>query len=68
MFTNYRPLITTVFVMFNFSTLQLEPDFLEGDGDDDDNRIVEMNGVQYPQKSWFFIFHSTIKGNVSMLC
>ena len=37
-------------------------DLSETDGEDDDEKILEMDGVPYPHKSWFFIFHSTIEG------
>ena len=40
-------------------------DSFETDGEDDENKSIEINGIRYPHKSWFLIFHSTIKGFVS---
>ena len=37
-------------------------DLSETDGEDDDEKILEVNGIKYAHKSWFFVFHSTIKG------
>ena len=42
-----------------------QQDSLETDGEDDVNKSIELNGIRYPHKSWFLIFHSTIKGFVS---
>ena len=42
-----------------------QQDSLETDGEDDVNKSIELNGMRYPHKSWFLIFHSTIKGFVS---
>ena len=40
-------------------------DSFETDGEEDENKSIEINGIRYPHKSWFLIFHSTIKGFVS---
>ena len=41
----------------------MDGDLSETDGENDDEKMLEKNGVLYPHKSWFFIFNSTIKGN-----
>ena len=40
-------------------------DSFETDGEEDENKSIEINGIRYPHKSWFLIFHSTIQGFVS---
>ena len=35
----------------------------ETDGENDNSKMIELDGVKYAHKSWFFIFHSTIPGN-----
>ena len=52
----------------NFSRNIVIPavDFSETDGEEDDEKMLELDGVKYAHKSWFFIFHSTIKGYVSL--
>ena len=51
------------FLFYSLSGIRsYQSDFSETDGDDDDENLVERNGVLYPHKSWFFVFHSTIKG------
>ena len=40
----------------------MQSDISETEVDDDDENMLERNGVLYPHKSWFFVFHSTIKG------
>ena len=39
-----------------------QADISETDGEEDETKMFERDGVQYPHKSWFFVFHSTIKG------
>ena len=41
---------------------ELQADSFETDGEDDENKKLEVNGVKYPHKSWFLVFHSTITG------
>ena len=41
-------------------------DFSETDGEEDEEKVLELDGEKYAHKSWFFIFHSTIKGYVSL--
>ena len=41
-------------------------DFSETDGEEDEEKLLELDGIKYAHKSWFFIFHSTIKGYVSL--
>ena len=41
----------------------MDADLSETDGENDDDKMLEKNGVAYPHKSWFFVFYSTIKGN-----
>ena len=41
-------------------------DFSETDGEEDEEKILEIDGVRYAHKSWFFVFHSTIKDFVSL--
>ena len=52
----------------NFSRNIVIPvvDFSETDGEEDDEKLLELDGIKYAHKSWFFIFHSTIKGYVSL--
>ena len=48
------------------SQLVMPYDFSETDGEEDEEKMLELDGVKYAHKSWFFIFHSTIKGYVSL--
>ena len=41
-------------------------DFSETDGEHDEEKLLQVDGVKYAHKSWFFTFHSTIKGYVSL--
>ena len=52
----------------NFSRNIIVPvvDFSETDGEEDAEKMLELDGIMYAHKSWFFIFHSTIKGYVSL--
>ena len=43
-------------------------DFSETDGEEDEEKMLEIDGVKYAHKSWFFVFHSTIKDFVSLRC
>ena len=40
----------------------MQSDVSETDGENDDNKVLEMHGIKYPHKSWFFVYHSTIEG------
>ena len=40
-------------------------DFSETDGEEDEEKMLEKDGIKYAHKSWFFVFHSTIKGYAS---
>lgn len=44
------------------SSFVTSEDLIDTDGEEDDRKMLELNGVQYPHKSWFFVFHSTISG------
>ena len=52
----------------NISPHHLIPaiDFSETDGEEDEYKLLEVDGIKYAHKSWFFVFHSTIKGYVSL--
>ena len=43
----------------------VESDFYETDGDSDEEKELERDGVTYPMRSWYFVFNSTIKGYIS---
>ena len=51
-----------------YSLFPLETDVSGTDGECDTEHMLERNGVLYPHKSWFFIFHSTIEGNYFCSC
>ena len=44
----------------------IQDDADETDGEQDDDKMIEKDGVQYPHKSWFMTYHSTIEGYVSL--
>ena len=43
----------------------MEQDAFETDGEDDEGKKLEVDGIKFPHKSWFLVFHSTIKGFIS---
>ena len=50
-------------MLYNYSgSYPLEANLFETDGEDDENKKIDVNGVKYPHKSWFLVFHSTITG------
>ena len=44
--------------------MQVDAD--ETDGEQDDEKMIEQDGIQYPHKSWFMAYNSTIEGYVSL--
>ena len=49
-------------IFFFSRSLSLQSDISETDGENDDNKTLEMGGIKYPHKSWFFVYHSTTEG------
>ena len=49
----------------NFDSTYMEADSYETDGEDAEQKQIEVNGTNFPHKSWFLVFHSTIRGFVS---
>ena len=43
----------------------IQVDGEETDGEQDDEKMIEKDGIQYPHKSWFMAYNSTIEGYVS---
>ena len=43
----------------------IQDDADETDGEQDDDKMIEKDGIQYPHKSWFLSYNSTIEGYVS---
>jgi len=48
----------------SLTNMQVDAD--ETDGEQDDEKMIEQDGIQYPHKSWFMAYNSTIEGYVSL--
>ena len=48
----------------SFPNIHLDSE-AETDGENDDEKMIERDGIRYPHKSWFMSYNSTIEGHVS---
>ena len=62
LYNRFMCLLVFHFQMFNYRKPNIEVDFSHTDGDDDDDKTLEKDGIRYRQRSWYFIHNSTIKG------
>ena len=51
-----------IIILSLYSPSSVQADIVETDGEDVENNMLAKNGIQYPHKSWFVVFYSTIKG------